>query len=50
MACLLVGLGAIAGGWYGAHIGRILPSTIVRAGTLLLAAGTTIVFFMRAYV
>jgi uncharacterized membrane protein YfcA len=50
MACLLVGLGAIAGGWCGAHIGRILPPRIVRAGTLLLAASTTIVFFVRAYV
>jgi uncharacterized protein len=49
-ACLLVGLGAIAGGWCGAHIGRSLPPTVVRAGTLLLAAGTTMAFFVRAYV
>jgi uncharacterized membrane protein YfcA len=49
-ACLLVGLGAIAGGWCGAHVGRILPPTVVRAGTLILATGTTMAFFMRAYV
>jgi uncharacterized membrane protein YfcA len=49
-ACLLVGLGAVAGGWCGAHIGRTLPSRVVRAGTLLLAAGTTMAFFVRSYV
>jgi uncharacterized membrane protein YfcA len=49
-ACLLVGLGAIAGGWCGAHVGRILPPAVVRAGTLILATGTTMAFFMRAYV
>jgi uncharacterized protein len=48
-ACLLVGLGAVAGGWCGAHLGRILPPTVVRAGTLLLAASTTMAFFVRAY-
>jgi uncharacterized membrane protein YfcA len=49
-ACLLVGLGAIAGGWCGAHIGRILPPAVIRAGTLLLATATTVAFFVRAYV
>jgi uncharacterized membrane protein YfcA len=49
-ACILVGLGAIAGGWCGAHVGRILPPMIVRTGTLVLAAGTTMAFFVRAYV
>jgi uncharacterized membrane protein YfcA len=49
-ACLLVGLGAVAGGWCGAHIGLSLPPTVVRAATLLLAACTTVAFFVRAYV
>jgi len=48
-ACLLVGLGAVAGGWCGAHVGRTLPPAVIRAGTLLLAAGTTVAFFVRAY-
>jgi uncharacterized protein len=48
-ACLLVGLGAVAGGWCGAHVGRILPPRFVRAGTLLLALVTTMAFFVRAY-
>jgi uncharacterized membrane protein YfcA len=48
-ACLLVGLGAIAGGWCGAHVGRLLPPALVRIGTVMLAAGTTAVFFVRAY-
>jgi uncharacterized membrane protein YfcA len=45
-----MGLGAIAGGWCGAHIGRILPPAVIRAGTLLLATATTVAFFVRAYV
>jgi uncharacterized membrane protein YfcA len=48
-ACLLVGAGAIVGGWCGAHLGRRLPAGAIRVGTLVLAVGTTIAFFARAY-
>src|ERR1700678_2769731 len=42
--------GAIVGGYGGAHLGRRAPPRIVRAGTLLLTAGITVAFFVRAYV
>jgi uncharacterized protein len=40
---------AIAGGYGGAQIGRRTPVRIIRAGTLLLSACITVVFFVRAY-
>jgi uncharacterized membrane protein YfcA len=46
---LLVGAGAIAGGYFGAQIGRRLPAAAVRSGTIVVAVGITIVFFLRAY-
>jgi uncharacterized membrane protein YfcA len=48
-ATLLVGAGALAGGYLGAQAGRRLPSGVVRAATLLIATGMTAVFFVRAY-
>lgn len=48
-ACVPMLVGAVIGGWGGAHIGRRLPEAAVRAWTLLVAIGTTIVFFARAY-
>jgi uncharacterized membrane protein YfcA len=42
-------IGAIAGGWAGAVIGKRLPSGAVRAWTLLVTGTTTAVFFWRAY-
>jgi uncharacterized membrane protein YfcA len=42
-------LGAIAGGWAGAHVGKRLPAGAVRAWTLLVTSATTLVFFWRAY-
>ena len=48
-AALLVGVGAFAGGYGGAHLGRRLPARAVRAGTVALACGLTILFFARAY-
>lgn len=48
-ACVPMLLGAIAGGWAGAHVGRLLPPGAVRAWTLLVTGATTIVFFWRAY-
>ncbi|MGO8655201.1 sulfite exporter TauE/SafE family protein, partial [Rhizobium ruizarguesonis] len=42
-------IGAVIGGWIGAHIGRRLPSSAVRVLTLAVAFLTTAVFFSRAY-
>jgi len=46
---LLVGLGALAGGFGGAWLGRRLPPTAVRTGTLIVAVVITAAFFIRAY-
>ena len=48
-ACLPMLLGAIGGGWAGAHLGKRLPAGAVRAWTLLVTGATTLVFFWRAY-
>lgn len=48
-SCVPMLLGAIAGGWAGAWIGKRLSARAVRIWTLLVTAGTTIVFFLRAY-
>ncbi|MES2441984.1 MAG: sulfite exporter TauE/SafE family protein [Pseudomonadota bacterium] len=47
--CLPMLLGAVAGGHYGARLGRRLPPRAVRVWTLLVTGGTTFVFFYRAY-
>lgn len=46
---LAMAVGAIAGGWGGAHLARRLPATVVRTGTVLLAITTTTIFFARAF-
>jgi uncharacterized membrane protein YfcA len=46
---LLVGAGALVGGYGGAHLGRRLPAPVVRAATLLIAVAITVAFFVRAY-
>ena len=46
---LLIGLGAVLGGYGGAQLGRRLPPPLVRAGTIAFTAGTTVTFFIRAY-
>ena len=48
-ACAPMLLGAIAGGWLGARVGKRLPARAVRWWTLLVTGGTTVVFFLRAY-
>jgi uncharacterized membrane protein YfcA len=48
-ACLPMLVGAIAGGWLGAVIGKRLSHRLVRIWTLLVTGATTIVFFVRAY-
>jgi uncharacterized membrane protein YfcA len=46
---LVMLVGAILGGFCGAHIGRRAPAGVIRIGTLLLSVGITLVFFVRAY-
>jgi uncharacterized membrane protein YfcA len=46
---LLVGAGAIVGGYGGARLGRVLPSPVIRGATLLLCIAITVLFFIRAY-
>lgn len=46
---LLVGGGALCGGYGGAHLGRRLPSRLVRGATILVATSMTAIFFLRAY-
>lgn len=48
-ACLPMLVGAILGGWAGAHGGKRLSPGLVRAWTLLVTGATTLVFFWRAY-
>jgi uncharacterized membrane protein YfcA len=47
---LLILVGAIIGGFFGSQVGRRAPAGIVRAGTLALSVGITLLFFVRAYV
>ena len=44
----LVALGALAGGYLGAHVGRRLDPRAVRAATIALSVAMTAVFFVRA--
>lgn len=44
---LPLAIGAIAGGWLGAHAGMRLPAGAVRAVVLLICWGVTIAFFLK---
>ncbi len=46
---LALGIGALVGGYGGAHIGKALPPVAVRAATVSLAMAMTAFFFLRAY-
>ncbi len=46
---LLVGAGALVGGYLGARVGKRLPGAVVRSSILVFAAAMTIYFFLRAY-
>ena len=46
---LLLSLGALAGGFGGARLGRRLPSNVIRIATVLLTALVTARFFARVY-
>ena len=48
-ACAPMLVGAVAGGWLGARVGKRLPPRAVRWWTLFVTGGTTVVFFLRAY-
>lgn len=47
--CLPMLVGAVAGGWGGAVLGKRLPERAVRAWTLAVTGVTAAVFFWRAY-
>ena len=46
---VLMLVGAVAGGYGGAQIGRRAPANVIHAGTLALTFGITLTFFFRAY-
>jgi hypothetical protein len=46
---LVLLVAATIGGYYGAVMGKRIPSAVIRAGTLLIAFCITVVFFARAY-
>jgi len=46
---LVLLVAATIGGYCGAMVGKRIPSTVIRAGTLLIAACITVIFFTRAY-
>ena len=48
-ACMAMLVGALVGGWLGAHVGKRLPAGFVRGWTLFVTGGMTIAFFLRAY-
>jgi uncharacterized membrane protein YfcA len=49
LLCVPMLIGATAGGYFGARLGRVLPPAAIRLWTLLVTAATTAVFFWRAY-
>jgi uncharacterized membrane protein YfcA len=46
---LIMLVAGVIGGYGGARLGRVLPSHLIRAVTLVCAVAITIVFFIRAY-
>jgi hypothetical protein len=44
-----VGADALLGGFFGAQVGKKLPSVLVKSFTIAIAAGMTIYFFLKAY-
>ena len=49
LPAVVVMVGAIAGGWLGAQVGRRLPAIVLRVLVLAVTVTTTAVFFWRAY-
>ena len=48
-AALVMCAAATVGGYGGARVGRRTPARVIRLGTLLVTAGITLAFFLRAY-
>lgn len=48
-SALFVGADALLGGFFGAQVGKKLPSVLVKSFTIAIAAGMTIYFFLKAY-
>jgi len=46
---LILGAGALVGGYAGAHVGRRLPPSAVYIATVIVACSMTVAFFIRAY-
>ena len=46
---LVLLVAAVAGGYFGAQLGRRASATAIRVGTLIVAAGITLLFFVRSY-
>ncbi len=46
---LVMLIAAAAGGYAGANLGRRIPASVTRRGTLILTASITVAFFVRAY-
>ncbi|MDB5597868.1 MAG: hypothetical protein JWM36_4829 [Hyphomicrobiales bacterium] len=46
---IVLGAGALAGGYLGAFLGRRLPASIIKSGTILIAVAMTLAFFVRGY-
>jgi uncharacterized membrane protein YfcA len=44
---LLLGAGAVIGGYSGALVARLLPTRLLRVATIVFCAGVTLVFFLR---
>ena len=42
-------VGALAGGYFGAHYAQKLPQVWVRSFVILVGTGMTIYFFVKAY-
>ncbi|MBR0553229.1 sulfite exporter TauE/SafE family protein [Stakelama marina] len=48
-ACIPMLIGALAGGWIAAALGKRVPATPIRIWTLLWTGAVTVMFFWRAY-
>jgi uncharacterized membrane protein YfcA len=46
---VVLSAGALAGGYFGAHVGKRLPAKVARLVTVTLCAVVTMLFFIRAY-
>jgi uncharacterized membrane protein YfcA len=45
---LAIGIGAMAGGWLGAHALRVLPERVLKVGVVVIGIGLTVGLFLRA--